>query len=209
MSCFTFFTFYISKKKQKKKVHIFSAVFSILSYFCMQFDTQNISLAMEAIAQHPAPTSFSAKPIREVLCMTTSAPLMTWWEMINSSPLCMKAFQQLCWISLMLGGTLCAMLCSLTHQLFWEEWEMCLESWMAQLSGHMHVQCTFADLLGVEHNGRMKNNGTVQTAGTSDSISNWCRPTMQHVNRIKLLVSELNITVRAQLHENRDDWYNY
>lgn len=74
---------------------------------------------------------------------------------------------------------MCYAMCSLTHQLFWEEWEMCLESWMAWLSGHMHVQRTFADLLGVEHNGRMKNDGTVQTAGTSDSsISNWCRPTM-------------------------------
>lgn len=73
--------------------------------------------------------------------------------MINISPLCMKASQQLCWISIMLGGTLCAVLCgSLTRQLFWEEWETCLESWMARRSGHMYVQGTLADLVGEKYN---------------------------------------------------------
>ncbi len=48
---------------------------------------------------------------------------------------------------------MCRAVCSLTQQLFWEEWETCLESWMARRSGHMHVSRTMADLLGEKHNG--------------------------------------------------------
>lgn len=62
-----------------------------------------------------------------------SAPLMTLWEMINISRLCMKASPAAvldihnAWWDVM-----CRAVCSLTRQLFWEEWETCLESWMAQ-----------------------------------------------------------------------------
>lgn len=48
---------------------------------------------------------------------------------------------------------MCRAVCSLTRQLFWEEWETCLESWMAQRSGHMRVvRRAIADLLGEKHN---------------------------------------------------------
>lgn len=47
---------------------------------------------------------------------------------------------------------MCRAVCSLTRQLFWEEWETCLESWMPWHWGHIHVQLTIADLLGEKNN---------------------------------------------------------
>lgn len=47
---------------------------------------------------------------------------------------------------------MCRAVCSLTRQLFREEWETCLESWMVRRSGHTHVQRTLADLLGERYN---------------------------------------------------------
>lgn len=47
---------------------------------------------------------------------------------------------------------MCRAVCSLTRQLFWEEWETCPESWMVRRSGHMRVQRAIADLLGEKYN---------------------------------------------------------
>lgn len=67
---------------------------------------------------------------------------------------------------------MCRAVCSLTRQLFWEEWETCLESWMAQHLGHAHVECTIADLLGEKYN-EGEDDGVVEGGRAGGGVSSY------------------------------------
>lgn len=141
-------------------------------------------LANQVISRPPA--SCSGRPMRWVLRTLPSVPLTTLWEMINISRLrVMPPLQQLCRISIMLGGMLRAdAVCSLTQQLLWQEWETCPESWMAERS-HVCSARRLWPTWSEMHNGgdeEEERDDGVESVGGGGWIRIACRPTMQHVN---------------------------